>query len=226
VTALAQRVKNDFPIDERVSGLFLTCQPEVPRAAEILGTKAEVREIHQEATALGMRSLDLEGDAVTPEGCLEHMEEYSSIHLACHGVQDVSDPLQSRFLFHKGPLTLSSIMQKNLPNADLAYLSACQTSAGQETLADEVINLAAGMLAAGYRRVVSTMWEIGDGNASQVARDFYQYLWKHRPEGSGSHFDGSLSAYALHHATQELRGRLDNTDRSLLAWMPFVHYGY
>ncbi|TEB25887.1 hypothetical protein FA13DRAFT_1896470 [Coprinellus micaceus] len=61
-------------------------------------------------------------------------------------------------------------------------------------------------LAAGYRRVVSTMWEIGDRHAPQVASDFYQYLWIHRPEGSGTRFDGSLSAYALHHATQELRG--------------------
>ncbi|TEB19428.1 hypothetical protein FA13DRAFT_1780624 [Coprinellus micaceus] len=226
VTALTQRVKNDIPIDERVSGLFLTCQPEAPYAGSIHGTKAEVRDIHKEAIALGVRSLSLKGDAVPPEKCLEHMEEYSSIHLACHGFQDTSDPLRSRFLFHKGRLHLGTIMQKNLPNADLAYLSACQTSTGQETLADEVVHLAAGMLAAGYRRVVSTMWEIDDGHASQVARDFYQYLWKHRPEGSGSRFDGSLSAYALHYATQELRGRLDNADASLLAWMPFVHYGY
>jgi CHAT domain-containing protein len=226
VTSLTQRVKNDFLTGERVSGLFLTCQPVVPHFGAIHGTKEEVRDIHKGATALGVRSLSLEGDAVTPEKCLEYMEEYSSIHLACHGFQDTSDILRSRFLFHKGPLPLSSIMQKNLMNADLAYLSACQTSAGQETLADEVVHLAAGMLAAGYHRVVSTMWEIGDGHAPQVASDFYQYLWKHRPEGSGSRFDGSLSAYALHYATQELRGRLDNTDRSLLAWMPFVHYGY
>ncbi|TEB31125.1 hypothetical protein FA13DRAFT_1791832 [Coprinellus micaceus] len=226
VTALTQRVKNDIPIDERVSGLFLTCQPEAPYAGSIHGTKAEVRDIHKEAIALGVRSLSLEGDAVPPEKFLQQMEEYSSIHLACHGFQDTSDPLRSRFLFHKGRLHLGTIMQKNLPNADLAYLSACQTSTGQETLADEVVHLAAGMLAAGYRRVVSTMWEIDDGHASQVARDFYQYLWKHRPEGSGSRFDGSLSAYALHYATQELRGRLDNADASLLAWIPFVHYGY
>jgi CHAT domain-containing protein len=226
VTALTQRVKSDFPINEKVSGLFLTCQPNVPRATPIPGTIGEVSAIHAKAEGLAIRTLSLSGDAVTTEGCLEYMEKYSSIHLACHGKQDTSNPLQSRFLFHKGELHLNSIMQKNLPNADLAYLSACQTSAGQETLADEVVHLAAGMLAAGYRRVVSTMWEIGDKDAPRVASDFYEYLWRHRPEGSGSRFDGSLSAYALHYATQELRGRYDNTDRSLLAWMPFVHYGY
>ena len=114
----------------------------------------------------------------------------------------------------------------NLTNADLAFLSACQTSAGQEDLPNEAVHLAAGMLAAGYRRVVATMWAIGDQHAPQVASDFYGYLWSHRPEDSGSHFDGTLSAYALHHATQELRGRLDTTDCSLLAWIPYVHFGY
>ncbi|TEB19558.1 hypothetical protein FA13DRAFT_1844922 [Coprinellus micaceus] len=121
VTALTQRVKNDSPIDERVSGLFLTCQPERRMLTDaIRGTKGEVREIYKGAMEQGVRSLSLEGDTVTPEICLEYMEQYSSIHLACHGFQDTSDPLRSRFLFHKGPLSLSSIMQKNLPNADLA----------------------------------------------------------------------------------------------------------
>ena len=48
--------------------------------------------------------------------------------------------------------------------ADLALLSACQTSAGDEKLSEEVIHLAAGMLAAGYRGAVATMWSIRDHN--------------------------------------------------------------
>ncbi|TEB36915.1 hypothetical protein FA13DRAFT_1893854 [Coprinellus micaceus] len=226
VAALTQRVENDAPIDDRVSGLFLTSQPTAPGAPRILGTVKEVSAIHTKAQELQIRALNLSGDAITPKECLERMEEYSSIHLACHGIQETLNPLRSRFLFHKGGLDLNSVMQKNLPNADLAYLSACQTSAGQESLPDEAVHLAAGMLAAGYRRVVSTMWEIGDESASQVASDFYQYLWSRRPEGSGSRFDGTLSAHALHYATQQLRDRLGNTNASLLAWIPFVHYGY
>ncbi|TEB25878.1 hypothetical protein FA13DRAFT_1896456 [Coprinellus micaceus] len=226
VAALTQRIKNDAPIDDRVSGLFLTSQPTAPGAPRILGTVKEVSAIHTKAQELQIRALNLSGDAITPKECLERMEEYSSIHLACHGIQETLNPLRSRFLFHKGGLDLNSVMQKNLPNADLAYLSACQTSAGQESLPDEAVHLAAGMLAAGYRRVVSTMWEIGDESASQVASDFYQYLWSRRPEGSGSRFDGTLSAHALHYATQQLRDRLGNTNASLLAWIPFVHYGY
>ena len=123
-------------------------------------------------------------------------------------------------------MNLGDIMQRDLKNADMAFLSACQTSTGEETLSDEAVHLAAGMLAAGYRRVVATMWAIGDQHAPQVAEDFYRYLWSRREDGSGSRFDGALSAYALHHATQLLRKNLDNSDKSLLAWIPYVHFGY
>ena len=117
-------------------------------------------------------------------------------------------------------------MKGNLKNADLAFLSACQTSTGNEKLSDEAVHLAAGVLAAGYRRVVATMWSIGDRHAQEVAVDFYNYLWDRRQEGSGSRFDGALSAYALHHATQQLRAKLDSSEASLLAWIPFVHFGH
>ncbi|TEB28294.1 hypothetical protein FA13DRAFT_1775971 [Coprinellus micaceus] len=71
---------------------------------------------------------------------------------------------------------------------------------------DEAVHLAAGMLAAGYRRVVATMWGIGDKYAPKVAEDFYDYLLTHRSGDSERQFDGSLSAHALHHAVQQLPG--------------------
>ncbi|TEB35675.1 hypothetical protein FA13DRAFT_1788289 [Coprinellus micaceus] len=225
-SALTNRVRGNHLIDEHISGLFLTSQPDAPGVPSIPGTTKEVTSIHEHAVAHDIRVLKLEGDAVTIEGCLGHMEQYSSIHLACHATQDHHDPLRSRFRFHKGNLKLSEVMQRSLKNADLAFLSACETGTGAETLSDEAVHLAAGMLAAGYQRVVATMWEIGDGYAPQVADYFYQYLWAHRGKGSGTTFDGTLSAHALHHATRNLQGRLDNSDSSLLAWIPYVHFGY
>jgi CHAT domain-containing protein len=113
-------------------------------------------------------------------------------------------------------------MQKNLKNADLAFLSACQTSTGKENLSEEAVHLAAGMLGAGYRRVVATMWSIGDQHASEVAQSFYEYLSAHQ---HGTGFNGSQSAYALYHAIQTLRQKLDNSSVSLLSWIPYVHFG-
>lgn len=174
----------------------------------------------------GVRISKSEGSNISAQNCLAYMEEFSSVHLACHASQNAADPLKSRFLLHAGELTLGTIIQMDLKNADLAFLSACQTSTGEEKLSDEAVHLAAGMLAAGYRRVVATMWSIKDEHAPDVAGDFYQYLWNRRDEGSGEEFDGSLSAYALHHAVQELRQRLGDSEDALLTWVPYVHFGY
>ncbi|KAF5331957.1 hypothetical protein D9611_008866 [Ephemerocybe angulata] len=227
IAALTTRVSNRRCIDKEASGLFLTSQPNAPGAPSIPGTTEEVQSIHRKATEDGIRVLLLEGSAVTVDECLEHMEHFSCIHLACHAFQDAGDPLHSRFRFHNGSLDLATIIQRDLKNADLAFLSACQTGTGEETLSDEAVHLAAGMLAAGYRRVVATMWSIGDEHASEVAKDFYEYLCTHREAGSGdSGLDGSLSAYALHHSIMKLRKRLDSSEQSFLAWIPYVHFGY
>ena len=226
VSALTDRVGNSRPIDTGVSGLFLTSQPNAPGVPKIPGTTAEVDSIHKKAVRKGNRTLKKEGNELTVDACLQYLEEYSSVHLPCHGYQNPEESLRSKFYFHEGPLDLARIMRKNLKNADLAFLSACQTSTGDEELSDEAVHLAAGMLAAGYRRVVATMWSIGDSTAQEVANNFYDYLWNQREEGSGSGFDGSLSAYALHHAVQKLRDDRGDTDDALLAWAPFVHFGY
>ncbi|KAF6743689.1 CHAT domain-containing protein [Ephemerocybe angulata] len=225
VTTITDRVKSCHSSDGKGSGLFLTSQPNAPGAFPIPGTTKEVRAIFNKAKESGVRTLKLEGDAMTVGECLQHMQDFSSIHLACHGSQNAAEPLQSRFLFHQGSLELGTILQSNLKNADLAFLSACQTSTGQEKLSDEAVHLTAGMLAAGYRRVLGTMWSIGDNSAQEVATTFYEYLLAHRNDSSATGFDGTHSAVALHYATQQLRLSLDNSEHSLLTWIPFVHFG-
>ncbi|KAF6764586.1 CHAT domain-containing protein [Ephemerocybe angulata] len=226
VAAITDRVRSQGSITTESSGLFLTSQPDAPGTSPIPGTTKEVQSIFRKAEEAGVRALKLEGDDLGPGECLERMQEFSSIHLACHAWQDAAEPLKSRFRFHRGSLDLGTILKANLKHADLAFLSACQTSTGDENVLDEAVHLAAGMLAAGYRRVVATMWSIGDQPAQEVATSFYEYLIAHKTTGSSGTFDGTLSAYALHHATQELRRKLDDSDRSLLTWIPFVHYGY
>ncbi|KAF5339999.1 hypothetical protein D9611_012370 [Ephemerocybe angulata] len=227
IAALIDRVRNTRPIQMDVSGLFMTCQSSAAGASHIPGTTTEVESIYDLATKNGLRAERFDGSAITPATCLDSMEKFSSIHLACHASQDATNPLGSRFLFHNGSLDLFTILQRNLKDADLAFLSACQTGTGSEKLPDEAVHLAAGMLAAGYRRVVATMWAIRDEHAPAVATDFYQYLLDHKDPTDGSGFDGSHSARALHHATQRLRTWLGNdSDESLLAWIPYVHFGY
>ncbi|TEB29810.1 hypothetical protein FA13DRAFT_1734154 [Coprinellus micaceus] len=226
VSALTERVRGNHPIEDGVSGLFLTSQSNAPGASKIPGTTMEVRSVYKKAIKTGIRALKVEGADLTVDECLGHLEEFSSVHLACHGYQNPEESLRSKFRFHNGTLDLATVLRKDLKHADLAFLSACETSTGDEKLSDEAVHLAAGMLAAGYRRVVASMWSIGDTRAQEVAKTFYDYLWKDREPGSGTGFDGSQSAYALHHAIQKLRDDLGDTDGAILAWAPFVHFGY
>ena len=97
------------------------------------------------------------------------MESHGSIHLACHAIQDLDNPLKSGFFLHDGRLELSEIMKQKFTVRELAFLSACQTSTGTKKLSEEVVHLAAGMLAAGYQSVVATMWSIKDRCGPVVA---------------------------------------------------------
>ncbi|KAF6746834.1 CHAT domain-containing protein [Ephemerocybe angulata] len=139
VSSLIARVRDSRSKDsEATSGLFLTSQPSPPGASPIPGTIREVRLISDMADKTKIQVLKVEGDDVTVDECLEYMAQYSSIHLACHASQDTIDPLQSRSLFHKGSLSLGSIIQRNVKNADVAFLSACETGTGEEKVSDEV----------------------------------------------------------------------------------------
>lgn len=149
------------------------------------------------------------------------METHSCIHLACHASQNTDTPLKSGFSLYDGTLELSAIIQKRLIGAELAFLSACQTSTGDEKLSEEAVHLAAGMLAAGYRGVVATMWSISDKYGPQIAEDFYTAVL-----GGGDGLNGDCAAKALHDATQKLRRAIGDSESALLVWVPYVHFGF
>jgi CHAT domain-containing protein len=79
------------------------------------------------------------------------------LHLACHGLQ-AENPLESAFFLSDGRLSVKDLITMRLPDAVLAFLSACQTARGSERLPDQAVHLAASMLFCGFRSVVGTMW--------------------------------------------------------------------
>jgi CHAT domain-containing protein len=81
------------------------------------------------------------------------------VHIACHGLQDPEQPLNSAF--HLGDddiLSVSQLMGIDLKGAFLAFLSACETAKGDRDQPDQAIHLAATMLFVGFKSVVATMW--------------------------------------------------------------------
>jgi CHAT domain-containing protein len=153
------------------------------------------------------------------ENVVAGLKKSSFVHFACHGVQDPTNPNQSALLLAKSSrLTLSHLYQLSLPHAQLAFLSACQTAAGDETLVQESVHLAAGMLSAGYRGVIATMWSIRDSDAPVVADEVYGQLFK------DSDPDPTEAARALDKAVKKLIKDSSGT-KSCLEWVPFIHIG-
>jgi CHAT domain-containing protein len=87
-------------------------------------------------------------------------------------------------------------------------------------MSEEAVHLAGGMLAAGYRSVIATMWSIKDNDAPLIAGEVYRYLV------SGPEPDSTRAAHALHHAVKRLREQVDESGQSsFLSWVPFIHVG-
>ncbi|KAK0214580.1 hypothetical protein IW262DRAFT_1466357 [Armillaria fumosa] len=112
-----------------------------------------------------------------------------------------------------------SSLRQPVSDADFAYLSACQTATGDESLSEESVHLAAGMLMAGYQSVIATLWSIRDADAPLVADEVYSRLFEDGEPDSGK------AAIALHHAVQSLRKRVEDEPDSFVRWVPFIHVG-
>lgn len=212
LTALCKPPFNTF------QGLLGVSQPSTPGQSHIPNAAKELAQIEALGSSIRVRSLS--GKSATMERVVEGMEKHSWIHFACHAAQNTSEPTQSAFYLHDGKLTLSEIMMKSFPNADFAFLSACQTAMGDENLSEEAVHLAAGMLSAGYRSVIATMWSIKDNDAPLVVGEVYSYLVDDTVPNS------SRAAHALHHAVKLLPEKLNESgEQSLLSWVPFIHVG-
>ena len=103
-----------------------------------------------------------QGPKATIANVLSHLSDSSVVHFACHGQQNPSQPIESSFIMEDGELKMSQIVAQPMPNAALAFLSACETATGDENVPDEVMHLTASMLFSGFRSVVGTMWYADD----------------------------------------------------------------
>ena len=200
-------------------GLLAVTQPNTPHQNPLPNAAKELVNI-QQLNSSNFPVHSLSEELATTESVVKGIGERSWVHLACHAVQNASDPNQSGFYLHDGRLTLSKIITHSFKHADFAFLSACQTAKGDETLSEEAAHLAGAMVTAGYRSVIATMWSIKDDHAPLVANEVYSRL------ACGSSPDSTQAAHALHHAVKALRDKLgESTESSFLSWVPFIHVG-
>ncbi|KAJ7209333.1 CHAT domain-containing protein [Mycena rebaudengoi] len=197
--------------------LLAVTQPSAKGQSYLPGVQEEIKCIQEHAKGK-VQVQWLDEEMATINKVQEGMMNSGWVHFACHGVQSDSPTESALLLAGSSRLTLSNIIQLYLPNADLAFLSACQTATGSQELQDESVHLTAGMLLAGYRGVIGTMWSIDDNDAPQVAGDVYAHLLETSPP------DLTRAAQALHLAVQKLREQ-PGSKKSFLHWVPFIHFG-
>ena len=206
---------SDRKVSEQSSGeLLVVSQPNSAGARPLPGAAEELQHIHTRASASDLK-LSLQGQDATVTQVLLAMKKYPWVHFACHGIQDTADPMNSGLRLSDGLLQLSDIIKEPLPNAEFAFLSACQTATGDESRPEEAIHLVAGMLLAGYRSVIGTMWSIQDNVAPLVADKVYAQILE----------DGKLNSAKAAQALQTAVRGLRESGHSFAFWVPFIHMG-
>jgi hypothetical protein len=168
------------------------------------------------AGRLGDRQTPLIDVAATRANVLGDLPSHAYVHFACHGGQALSHPAQGALFLYDAPLRVFEVSQLDLPNAELAFLSACQTAIGGALLPDESIHLAAALQLVGYRHVIATLWSIAAQPAPEVADKMWSMIIER------GQIDPALSAGAVHtvvRAFRDLRPHRPNL------WAPYVHVG-
>ncbi|KAG1747331.1 CHAT domain-containing protein [Suillus lakei] len=192
-------------------------QPRAGKSKALLAVDSELELVRKLVPAMATRTT-ISGDAATRAGALEALQQHTWVHLACHGKQDPTQPYDSHFVMKDEPLTLLDIMEKDIPHAEFAFLSACHTAVGDEETPDEVIHLAAGLQFSGFKSVIGTLWEVDDAVAKHVVEAFYKNIFKDLEDGGV--MDCTKAARALNRATHAVKTKVPLEQR-----MVFIHIG-
>lgn len=140
------------------------------------------------------------------------------LHLACHAYADLQAPSLSFLAFalgnsetnpDEGLLRLSEFT-KLRGDYQLMALSACETGKGPIRGHEGPASLARAAYAAGARRVLASLWQVGDQHAADLVTRFYR-AWL---------VDGLTAAGALRAAQQQVRQTMP-----IREWAAFALWG-
>jgi CHAT domain-containing protein len=154
------------------------------------------------------------GAAATEEAVRLLLSQHTLLHFATHGKLNEENPLASSILLaNRDELSVYELMGLRL-DADLVVLSACNTGQGQATGSDDVLGLTRGLLGAGARAAVVSLWPVDDQSTSLLMGQFYRQLRAHaRP------------AVALAEAQNYLRNLSEGETKIELAKLRHVFQG-
>ena len=173
--------------------------PSIPAVAE--ETQAVVR--HLPAAEL------LRDQQATVEALRSKVPGCGVLHLACHGMFRVDNPMFSSLKVGDGWLAAGDVMRLDLAGA-LVTLSACESGRNEVFAGDELMGLTRAFLGAGATTLVASLWLVQDETTAELMENWYELL----SEGVGR-------ATALRHAQLALKDKYPHPYH----WAPFVLIG-
>ena len=151
----------------------------------------------------------LVGAEATRESLEAHGEGCRFVHIATHGLYRRDNPMFSALKLGDARLSLLDLYDLSL-SAELAVVSGCATGRGKVQGADELVGLTRGLLFAGARTVLATLWDVDDESTARFMRLFYSKM-----------VAGKRPARALRRAALELREDHPHPYH----WAPFLLVG-
>jgi CHAT domain-containing protein len=121
------------------------------------------------------------GATASKQAVLGHLPRCSLVHVASHAVTDGRNPSNSRLNLFDGALLVREISRVRAGQAELAYLSACETAMGAVHLPDEAIHICTAFQLAGFRNVIATLWRVPGRAARDTAAVVYSELGRRQP---------------------------------------------
>lgn len=198
------------------AGIFALCQQKSSRPSGsplILGVPDPqapliLDEVRSVASILTGSELILGADA--NEGALRTKGSHSRlIHIATHGTFRQDNPMFSGIRLGDSYLSLYDLYQLKL-EAELVTLSGCATGLNVVSSGDELLGLIRGLLYAGAKSLLLTLWNVHDRSTADFMTSFYRRLQ-----------EGGEKAGALQGAMQELREQYPHP----YYWAPFALIG-
>jgi CHAT domain-containing protein/tetratricopeptide (TPR) repeat protein len=164
------------------ASVFALCcarEPATGRGALILGIPDRLTpniqaEVEMVAATLPGSELLL-GEAATVERLREAGPEARLVHIATHGFFRQDNPMFSAIQLGGSRLTLFDLYQLEL-GAELVVLSGCGTGLNVVESGDELIGLTRGLLYAGARSAMVTLWDVHDRSTAEFMSIFYRKL--------------------------------------------------
>lgn len=147
------------------------------------------------------------------EATIDQLRAHSSasrfVHIATHGLFRRDNPMFSSIQLGDGPLGVYDLYQLHL-SAELVTLSGCSTGRSAVVGGDELLGLVRGLMYAGARAVLLTLWDADDRSSADFMTAFYGHLKA-----------GSSKGRSLQQAMHELKARYPHP----YYWAPFTLIG-